>query len=349
MTDIRSKRKYPQSFMNSHSFIGQWLSVVCILLISCIILTSVFTHTASADELIKRQLVEKVGFLDSAAFNKYEEIKILHEQTLITVQALPASDITSSTNIWVNLVVSDKGIIRGFDELTDLTSGNGPESHKKALEKGKQIQTTVRSLESYPQAQENFIPIVAQLALKHFFSDEGQFFEELAESENNTEKRIEYLDNSYIAYDLAGDLTKTSYLDLKIKETKSEYNYDMDIINKNLESGNESLITLNESIGEGNNTGFIPSVKGILAAKSAKESYSVVYDLYLKHDDEKSGLINITISDINNSANDLEQTFIRYVLGFIVLFSTIIIYGLYSLYTWKLEVDDTLLGEEVIR
>ena len=343
MADIRSKGKYPYSFM------GQCLSIICILLISCVIFSFVFTHTASADELIKRQLVEKVGFLDSTSFNKYEEVKILHEQTLITVQALPASDITSSTDVWVNLVVGDEGIIRGFDELTDLTSDDEPESHIKALEHGKQILTTVKSLESYSQAQENFIPMVAQLALKHFFSDEGEFFEELAEAENNTEKRIKYLENSYIAYDLAGDLTKTSYLDLKIKETKSEYNYDMEIVDKNLDTDNVSLMMLNESIGDGNNTGFFNVVEGILAVRSAKESYSVVYDLYLKHGDERSGSINTTISDINYVAYDLEQTFIRYVVGFIALFSTIIIYGLYSLYTWKLEVDDTLLGEEVIR
>ena len=317
------------------------------LFLLCILFASIFTYGGSADELQKRQLVETVGSIDSPAFDKYEEIKILYEQTLITVQALPATSITSSTNQWVDKVAGPNGVIKGFDELTTLTSGNDPKSHERALDRGRQIAGTVKSLKSYPQAEDNFIPMVAQMGLNHFFQDEGIFFEKLADNEMNTALRIEYLDNSYIAYSLAGDITKTSYLDLKIKETKSEYNYDMKIVERELETGNESLYALRQSNEQKDQ--MIPVVEGIIASRSAKDSYSQIYALYVKHGNDDAESVNMTLSEINIITADLESAFTKYMVLLVVFFNILIIYSLYSLYTWKHEVDDTRLGDEVIR
>lgn len=312
-----------------------------------IFIFSIFISGCSADELLKRQLVETVGSIDSPAFEKYEEIKVLHEQTLITVQALPVTSITSSTSNWVNMVAGTNGVIRGFEELTTLTSDDNPESHKKALDRGRQITGTVKSLKSYSQAEKSFIPMIAKMGLDHFFKEEGEFFEELADNESNTARRIEYLDNSYIAYSLAGDITKTSYLDLKIKETKSEYSYDMKIVERELVEGNESLHILRQSVVEKDKV--IPVVEGIIASRSAKDSYSQVYALYVKHGDDGAESMNMTLSEINIATTDLENAFTKYMVLLVVLFNILIIYALYSLYTWKHEVDDTRLGDEVIR
>ncbi len=323
------------------------LHMVSMLVLFCILFLSIFVYSGSADELQKRQLVETVGSIDSPAFEKYEEIKILHEQTLITVQALPVASITSSTNRWVDKVAGPNGVIKGFDELTTLTSGNDSESHERALDRGRQIAGTVKSLKSYSQAEENFIPMVAKMGLDHFFQEEGDFFEELADNEMNTARRIEYLDNSYIAYSLAGDITKTSYLDLKIKETKSEYSYDMKIVERELQKGNESLYALRRGAEEKDQV--IPVVEGIIASRSAKDSYSQIYALYVKHGDDGAESVNMTLSEINITTTDLENAFTKYMVLLVVLFNILIIYALYSLYTWKHEVDDTRLGDEVIR
>lgn len=323
------------------------LDKVSMLLLLCILLVSIFANSGSANELLKRQLVETVGSIDSPAFQKYEEIKILHEQTLITVQALPVTSITPSTKEWVDKVAGPNGVIKGFDELTTLTSGNDPGAHERALDRGRQIASTVKSLKSYPQAETNFIPMAAQMGLDHFFQEEGKFFEELADNEINTARRIEYLDNSYIAYSLAGDITKTSYLDLKIKETKSEYSYDMKIVARELEEGNESLHILRLSAQEKDQV--IPVIEGIIASRSAKDSYSQIYALYVKHGNGDAESVNMTLSDINIITTDLESTFTKYMVLLVVLFNILIIYALYSMYTWKHEVDDTHLGDEVIR
>ena len=312
-----------------------------------ILIFSIFVSACSADELMKRQLVETVGSIDSPAFEKYEEIKILHEQTLITVQALPATSITSSTRNWVDKVAGTNGVIKGFEELTTLTSGNDPGAHERALGRGRQIAGTVKSLKSYPQAEKSFIPMIAKMGLDHFFKEEGEFFEELADNEPNTARRIEYLDNSYIAYSLAGDITKTSYLDLKIKETKSEYSYDMKIVERELVEGNDSLHILRQSVVEKDKV--IPVVEGIIASRSAKDSYSQVYALYVKHGDDGAESMNMTLSEINIATTDLENAFTKYMVLLVALFNILIIYLLYSLYTWKHEVDDTRLGDEVIR
>jgi hypothetical protein len=315
-------------------------------LLAAIAVLSMLVTPALGDDALKRELVEQASEVKPPVLARYQELDLMHKQILITLQTLPENQITPTTRKWVNLAAGQGGILRKFDEINDLASKRDPQSHETALRQATQLKGDINTLEGYNQAKENFITIYPRMALTHFFTDQGVYFEELAENENDTRLSIDYYEQALIAYREAEDLTKTTYVDLKVKELGSEYRFDMEIANESSYVGEANFEQTMSGLN--NSTNLIAVVAGILSARTAERELATAYELYTKHGDGQASQIAEMLVTVDDAHTELVDIFLRYAAAFGALFIVILVFALSRLFRWTHAVEDTLLGNEVI-
>lgn len=318
--------------------------------INLVILTLILSMLASpalGNEALKRELVEQVSEIRLPVLARYQELGLMQKQILITLQTLPADQITESTRDWANIAAGSDGILQKFDAINDLASSDDPQSHETALTRAIGLKSDMNLLEGYPQAKDNFITIYPGTALRHFFMGQGEYFETLAENENDARMAIDYYEHALIAYREAEDITKTAYLDLKVKELGSEYRFDMEIANESSYIGETRFDHALYGANHPNN--LISVVTGILSARTSKRELTTVYRIYMKHGDRRASQIDEKLVEIDYIHAELVDVFLKYAAISVVIFISMLICVLGLLFRWTHAVEDTLLGNEVIR
>jgi len=316
-------------------------------LVTAILILSALAMPALGDDAIKRELVEQVSEIKLPVLARYQELSLMHRQILITLQTLPSDQITGNTRDWVNIAAGNNGILKKFNNINDLASKGDPQSHKTALTDATRLKSDIGSLEGYAQAKDNFITSYPKTALSHFFADQGEYFEALAEAEIDTRMEIDYYEHALTAYKEAEDITKTTYIDLKVKKLKSEYQFDMEIVNTSSQIGEAEFDEA--SYGFNHTSNPIAVATGILSARTAKRELTTVYELYLKHGDERAVQIDEQLLEIDQIHTVLVDLFLKYASVFVAFFIVVLVCVLSLMFKWTHAVDDTLLGDEVIQ
>ena len=316
-------------------------------LVTAILILASLAMPALGDDAIKRELVEQVSEIKLPVLARYQELNLMHKQILITLQTLPSDQITGNTREWVNIAAGNNGILKKFNNINDLASKGDPQSHKTALTDATRLKSDINSLEGYAQAKDNFITSYPKTALSHFFVDQGEYFEALAEAEIDTRMEIDYLSHALTAYREAEDITKTTYIDLKVKKLKSEYQFDMEIVNTSSQIGDAKFEQA--SYGSNHTSNPVAVATGILSARTAKRELTTVYGLYLKHGDERAVQIDEQLLEIDQIHTELVDLFLKYASVFVVFFIVVLVCVLSLMFRWTHAVDDTLLGDEVIQ
>ena len=316
-------------------------------LVTAILILSALAMPALGDDAIKRELVEQVSEIKLPVLARYQELSLMHRQILITLQTLPSDQITGNTREWVNIAAGNNGILKKFNSINDLASIGDPQSHKTALTDATRLKSDINSLEGYAQAKDNFITSYPKTALSHFFTDQGGYFEALAETEIDTRVKIDYLSHALTAYKEAEDITKTTYIDLKVKKLKSEYQFDMEIVNTSSQIGEAKFEQA--SYGFNHTSNPVAVATGILSARTAKRELTTVHKLYLKHGDERATQIEEELVEIDQIHTGLVDLFLKYASVFVAFFIVVLVCVLSLVFRWTHAVDDTLLGDEVIQ
>ena len=323
------------------------IMVRVIHLVTAILILSTLAMPVIGDDAIKRELVEQVSEVKLPVLARYQELSLMHRQILITLQTLPSDQITGNTREWVNIAAGNNGILKKFNSINDLASKGDPQSHKTALTDATRLKSDINSLEGYAQAKDNFITSYPKTALSHFFADQGEYFEALAETEIDTRIEIDYLSHALTAYREAEDITKTTYIDLKVKKLRSEYQFDMEIVNTSSQIGEVKFEQA--SYGFNHTSNPVAVATGILSSRTAKRELSTVYKLYLKHGDERAVQIEEQLVEIDQIHAQLVDLFLKYASVFVAFFIAVLVGVLSLMFKWTHAVDDTLLGDEVIQ
>ncbi|MEA3281552.1 MAG: hypothetical protein U9Q68_03190, partial [Euryarchaeota archaeon] len=311
-------------------------------LVTAILILSTLVMPALGDDAIKRELVEQVSVIKLPVLARYQELGLMHKQILITLQTLPSDQITGNTREWVNIAAGNNGILKKFNSINDLASKGNPQSHKTALTDATRLKSDINSLDGYAQAKDNFITSYPKTALAQFFTDQGEYFEALAEAEIDTRMEIDYLSHALTAYKEAEDITKTTYIDLKVKKLKSEYQFDMGIVNASLQIGGTKFEQA--SYGFNHTSNPVAVATGILSSRTAERELTTVYKLYLKHGDERAVQIEEELFEIDQIHTELVDHFLKYASIFVAFFIMVLVCMLSLLFRWIHAVDDTLLG-----
>jgi hypothetical protein len=299
-----------------------------------------FSMPALADESQKKYLVETT--YDKPVTSSYEEIKLLKETTLITLEVMSPSEVTSTTEEWVKIVWK---IIEAFNELQTLSASSDLSDHISALSKAQMIKSDIDKLENYSQANENVIPILPEIALERFFKDQGGYFEKKATEEISTTSRIECLEHSKIAYHEGGKISESSMLDYEAKMLSMRYNWDMEIADNEM-SFAEHYLSKAETCKDSSD--FLTLIGGFMDAKRASEHIEKALKIYKRHEDDK---MESAIS-IKQRIDDLVAEFGRKSGGYFVtiagVFILLAMYVLRSVSGWIDAIKDTQLGDELI-
>jgi hypothetical protein len=299
-----------------------------------------FSMPALADESLKKYLVETT--YNKPVTSGYEEIKLLKETTLITLEVMSPSDITLTTEEWVKIVWK---IIDAFNELQILSASSDLSDHISALSKAQMIKSDIDNLEKYSQANENAIPILPEIALERFFKDQGSYFEKKATEESSTTSRIECLEQSKIAYHEGGKISESSMLDYEAKMLSMRYYGDMEIADNEMSLA-EHYLSKAETCKDSSD--FLTLIGGFMDAKRASEHIEKALKIYKRHEDDKM----VSAISIKQRIDALVADFGRKSGGYFGtiagVFILIALYVLRSVGGWIEAINDTRLGDELI-
>ena len=328
---------HKNGIMSSLRAITGWKFTAFLLIV---ILISGFIMPALADESRKKYLVETT--YDKSVTSNYEEVKQLKETTLITLEVMSPSEVTATTEEWVELVWE---IIDAFNELQKLSSSRDLSKHISAVSKAQAMKSDIERLGDYSQASENAIPILPEIALTRFFNDQGDYFEKEATEEKSTKSRIECLEQSKIAYHEGGRISDSSRLDYETKMLAMRYNLDVEVASREMSSA-EDYLSKAEMCRDSSD--FITVIGGFMDAKKASEHVEKALKIYRGHEDEKVDYA-ISIKERVDAVNaEFGKKSGGYFATLAAIFILMTVYALRSVGRWVETMKDTRLGDELI-
>ncbi len=323
--------------MLSSRGITTWEFRVLILLF---ILLTIFVMPAIADASRKKALVE--GTYNLIVTSDYEEMRQLKDTTLISLEVMSPANVTATTKEWVERVWA---IIDVFNGLRALSTSNNLSDHISALYNAQTIKSEIVKLKGYSQANENGIPILAEIALSRFFNDQGEYFENAATEENSTKSKIEYLEQSKIAYHEAGRISDFSRLDYEVKMSLMRYNRDMAVAGSERSSAKEYLTKAEVCK---NSSDFLTAIGCFKDAKRASEHNNKALKIYSRHGDEEMEHAIIITHRIDAVNAESGQKIGVFLVALAVIFILVAVYVIRSVSRWIETVKDTRLGDELI-
>ncbi|MGB2728583.1 MAG: hypothetical protein WBD09_08935 [Halobacteriota archaeon] len=318
------------------------LVVLKILMITLLLFQSLsFSTPAAGSDELKRELLENIISVDKPElFDDYGELYLAKAKVQAVLQGMEGWEVTPNTKAWVNIFL---GIIDDFERMADLSKSSVPSEHVEALEIAEGINTSINTLSGYDIAERNGIPMFSEIALRRFYRSEGEFFEEAARNEEETKVKIEHARNSSSAYGLGGMPTEKSRMEFESRRLNWMYKRDMERASE--------YITASWSHRENADkpsSGFFDTAAAFMEIIKARDSFEKAKKIYEKHEDRELENVKGIESKINDTYKGLMQKTIKYIAFYLLILSffTVIIWMDFK--RWGEELDDTMLGTELI-
>lgn len=327
--------------MKKQSF-GTLMTLALIL----VIITTLFFSTplaAGSDEL-KREILEdliSVDIVDKAElFSEYDELYIAKTKTQAVIQGMEGREVTAITEEWVDTFL---GIIDDFEKAADFSTSSDPSDHIEAIEIAEGINSSITMLNRYETAQENGIPMLAELALERFYRGEGEFFENFSRNEQETRVKIEYEKISSNSYKKGGVYTISDASRMEFESRRDEWLYERD-----MERASDSLNASRSHLARARNpsSGFFGAA--FIEILKAKDSFEHAQRIYEKHKDTELENIRGLESEIKTVYQRLIFETLKVVSIYLLILSFFTFIVRKDFERWRGELDDTRLGEELI-
>lgn len=275
-------------------------------------------------------------------FDDFSELSLIQTHTLLSIQGKP---LDTETKEYVNIIVE---ILTTFNEVNTLSQSETPESHIEALKKAGEIETQIDELKKYDVPNERGYPLLFSIATSRYFKNEAAYFQEVAGKEKNSALRIQYLENSAIAYRNAGNFELYSELSYTADEEKQIYEKDMDIASESLQTANTFLSDSGKSRDSYSILDFFIQINKFSTGNTVKEKMKTAILLHRKHSVTQ---LTDTI-DIYNKIFYLNiETFtkiMQYLLIISLIYATFSIYFLFSIRNWVYDMENADLGNKLL-
>ncbi len=220
------------------------------------------------------QLINDLENLKPVSTEKYSEVNDIKEKTLLFLYGMEREKVDPDINKFVYAV---RTFITNFDGSYQLTRGDNPQDHKNAVDTASIIKTSRDNLKSVYQsssvlnkAEPKRVVELAENVVKKFLSDQGEYFEIVADGEDVTPIKIGYLNNAFEAYDLAGNNAKSMEANDKRSKITSEFEC-------NMTSAGTLIKEADALIGDEKTNSSIRNVESAIA------KYGEAIRLYEKH------------------------------------------------------------------
>ncbi|MEA2033500.1 MAG: hypothetical protein U9N41_07965 [Euryarchaeota archaeon] len=312
------------------------VTLMIIMLTAIMLSTLSFSTPAAGSDELKRELLEEIISVDKPElFDDYGELSLAKAKTQAVIQGMEGKDVTRGTKEWVDILL---GIVDDFEEMADLSKSSAPSDHVEAIEIAERINTSINALSRYGIPE---IQMLAELALKRFYREEGKFFKDMARNEEETKVKIEHARNSSIAYGLGGMPTEKSRMEFESRRLDWMYKRDMERASEYINASRTHLKNAENPPSEFFGAAFMEIIK-------ARDSFEKAKKIYENHEDKELEKVKGIESKIDNSYNDLMLKIIKKIAIYLLILSffTVIIWKDFK--RWGEELDDTRLGEELV-
>jgi hypothetical protein len=227
--------------------------------------------------------------------------------------------------------------------MVNISKSSDPSDHINAIEAADRLNMSINTLNGYPTAERNGIPMLSMLALTRFYRSEGEFFKDAARNTDETKVKIEYARNSFITYRKGGMTSEASRMEFEWRRAKRIYDRDMKRASEYL---NAARVQRDDAINP--SSGFFGS--DFMAILNAKVSFESAKGLYEKHNDAE-----LENENVIKTEDEIIKTYQRLMLDallrigiYLLILSFIVVILWNDFKRWGEELDDTRLGEELI-
>ena len=312
------------------------ITLTTLILTVIIFNTLSFSTPAAGSDELKRELLKEIISVDKPElFDDYGELYLAKAKMQAVIQGMEGWEVTSSTKEWVDIFL---GIIDDFEAMADLSESAVPSDHVEAIEIADNMD--INPLSRYDISE---IPMLAELALKRFYRNEGKFFEDLSRTEKETKLKIEYEKISSSSYKKGGvyTLSDSSRMEFELRRDEWIYRRDMRKASEFIDDANLHLEKARNPSSEIVGAAFMEIIK-------ARDSFEKAKELYEKHEDKELENVKGIEDEIKSVYHRLMLDTLKVVAIYLLILSffTVIIWMDFK--RWGEELDDTRLGEELI-
>ncbi len=324
--------------MKSGSIAIMMSRLMLMLMLISILLLGYTLPVAGSDEL-KRSLLRDIISKDKTElFNNYGELALAKAKTQTVIQGMPGYEVTAETRNWVNILIK---IINDFEAMTTLSENEEPSYHIGAIRKAEAINNSIYELRRYETPEREGIPMLLELALKRFYRKEGFFFQNIAANTGETRLKIEYEYTSSNAYALGGMPSDATRMEFEARRDERIYNRDM---NRAKEYINASELHLHKAMNS--HSAFFGAA--FMQIIKARDSFEQAKELYEKHKDKELENVKVRETEIEAVYRRLMLDTLEVVALYLIALSLITGILWMKFMRWHGELDDTMLGEELI-
>ncbi len=316
----------------------------CAIIFTLLIYSMLICHTttiASASDTDKYvNKLHKANFVD--LFNEYGELKLVRTQTMTSIQG---KNLDVNTKNYIDIIVN---VLNNFNSVNTLSHSDNPDSHITALENAVVIQTKIRELNNYNDPVDRGYPLLMSLAIKRYFQKEGVYFQNLAAKEDNTARKVKYLENSAAAFQNAGDLPRYNELSYTAEIEKQRYDSD-------IKTATESIAVVNDFIQNHVSPDSVYSISDLFMqinqfadGNVAKKNNEIAISIYTNHNTDQLITAQNTLIRIEDLTHAVFNKVIQYLLMVGLLYTLILSYILFFLTNWSNDVKNADFGNELL-
>lgn len=316
-------------------------SAILFTLLLCSMLMCNITIGSASDTDVYVNKLHKANFVD--LFNEYGELKLVRTQTMTSIQGTIYLD--DDTKKYIDIIVN---ILNNFNSVNTLSHSDNPDSRITALENAVVIQTKIRELKNYNDPADRGYPLLMSLAMKRYFQKEGVYFQNLAAKEDNTARKVKYLENSAAAFQNAGNLPRYNELSYSAEIEKQRYDSDMKTATESIAVVN-GFIQNHVSPDSGYSiSDFFMQINQFADGNVAKKNNDIAISIYTNHNTNQLITAQNTLIQIEDLTHAVFNKVMQYLLMLVLLYTLILSYILFSLTNWSNDVKNADFGNELL-
>lgn len=309
------------------------------LLCSMLMCNIAIASTSDTDVYVNK--LHKANFVD--LFNEYGELKLVRTQTMTSIQGIKNLD--DDTKKYIDIIVN---ILNNFNSVNTLSHSDDPASRITSLENAVVIQTQIRELDNYNDPAERGYPLLMSLAMKRYFQEEGVYFQNLAAKEDNTARKVTYLENSAAAFQNAGDLPRYNELSYTAEIEKQRYDSDMETATKSTAAVNDFIQNQASSNSGYSISDLFMQIDQFADGDVARKNSEIAISIYTNHNTGQLTTAENSLIQINDLTHAAFNKVIQYLLMIVLLYTLILAYILFSLTNWSNDVKNADYGNELL-
>jgi len=249
-----------------------------------ILLTFTLSPVSAQEDKSAAELRKDLDNLNLTSSGKYYELSDMRSKTDLMLLEMERVNVSSDVK---QFIFSVKEFLKNFENAYEKSAAGSPMDHKESIDDGVNMKKMASDMDHYKTweglKKYHQVPAIVDAAHsvgKRFLDAEGSYFEDLADLENITPIKLDYLDSAIRSYDEAENIEAREDIKGIYKELNIEFNTDME--NARIDKTDaDVLLEKTDALKDSQNP--LDLISAVISSTEAMLKYGNVEQTYADH------------------------------------------------------------------